>query len=319
VLFYEHDEVMWGYGVPPDVEPIQWVKLLLLQDEDLPNEVRESEVLLRARKMLRETGKTATDVIGDYLRLLWQHILDTAIKARGKNVLNALSFHVVITVPAIWKNYAREGMRDAARKAGILAPRRAGPTTLSFAPEPEAAAIASLCEAGRVVSVDDVYVICDAGGGTVVSTTRYQLTPLALYNMGLIGSDKLSGRRTGPNRVARSRGGHRSAPIHILNGNATLTFETGGLCGGIFIDQVFESMCKNRLGRLWSRLSQAGIKKMMKDEWEYAVKPQFKLGNSKDEYIVAIPAEAFKGASPDSMDDDTRLPVIRNGRIHFPR
>jgi hypothetical protein len=73
-------------------------------------------------------------------------------------------------------------------------------------------------------------------------------------------------------------------------------------------------MCKARLGRKWDRLSKAGIKEIMKGEWEYAIKPQFKPLNSQKEYIVGIPAEAF-GKS--SLDDTSREPYIKNGRIHF--
>lgn len=72
-------------------------------------------------------------------------------------------------------------------------------------------------------------------------------------------------------------------------------------------------MCKARLGRQWSKLSQAGIKDIMKTEWEYAIKPQF---DSRKEYIVSIPAEAFKGVS---MNDSSREPIIKEGRIYFKR
>lgn len=168
-LSYENDRPEWGYMVPADADPIRWFKLLLLRQEDLSEELKGSEFLLRGRKMLRESNKTATDLIADYLGALWRHILDTIHKARGKSVIDALTFHVVITVPAIWKDYARQGMEEAARKSGICDTRLAGPTTLAFAPEPEAAALASLCESGRSISPGDVYVICDAGGGTVVS------------------------------------------------------------------------------------------------------------------------------------------------------
>lgn len=93
--------------------------------------------------------------------------------------------------------------------------------------------------------------------------------------------------------------------------------DTGGLCGGIFIDEAFESMCKSRLGRRWNKLTQYGIKEIMKNEWEYAIKPQFKLDNSMmNEYIVAVPAEAFEGSS---LNDDSKKPIIKGGRIHFTR
>ena len=91
---------------------------------------------------------------------------------------------------------------------------------------------------------------------------------------------------------------------------------SGGLCGGVFIDEAFETMCKNRLGRKWDRLSKAGIKEIMKGEWEQAIKPQFKPGNTAKQYIVSIPAEAF-GKS--GLDDTSREPHIKGGRIHFQR
>lgn len=167
-LFYEDGEIMWGYDVPPDSDPIRWFKLLLLKDEDLAPKIKGSEYILRGRKMLRETGKTVVDLVADYLRSLWEHVLYEITKARGVSVIDALRFHVVITLPAIWKGYARKSMVDAAKKAGILDARDAGATTLDFVPEPEAAALCTLCEPGRRVNRGDVYIICDAGGGTVV-------------------------------------------------------------------------------------------------------------------------------------------------------
>ena len=160
---------MWGYSIPPDADPIRWFKLLLLREEDLDPELRESEYILRGRKMLRESGKSATDLVGDYLGLLWKHVLETIYEAYDKSVIEAMTFHVVITVPAIWKDYARQEMKEATRKAGILTARPAGPTTLAFADEPEVAALATLREGGRKFDMGDVFLICDAGGGTVVS------------------------------------------------------------------------------------------------------------------------------------------------------
>ena len=167
-LFYENDQFMWGYEVPFDCDPIRWVKLLLLEDDDLSDDLRSSEFFIRGRRLLRECGKTAVEVVADYLGALWEHTLSTIAKSRGELALDTLAFHVVITVPAIWKGYTRDYMQQAVVKAGILKARPAGETTLSFAPEPEAAALATLAEARRGVRGGDVYVVCDAGGGTVV-------------------------------------------------------------------------------------------------------------------------------------------------------
>jgi hypothetical protein len=167
-LFYEDDEMMWGYEIPVDGDPIRWFKLLLLKDEDLAEELRSSEFILRGRRMLKENNKTATELIADYLRALCTYSLEQITKSRGDSVVDALRFHIVITIPAIWKGYARQGMEEAAKKSGILRRRPAGETTLSFAPEPEAAALSTLSEPGRKTKQGDVYMICDAGGGTVV-------------------------------------------------------------------------------------------------------------------------------------------------------
>jgi hypothetical protein len=56
-LFYEYDHVMSGFNIPADVNPIRWFKLLLLREQDLTGELRESEFLIRARKMMREQKK----------------------------------------------------------------------------------------------------------------------------------------------------------------------------------------------------------------------------------------------------------------------
>lgn len=168
-LFYEHDEISWGYALPPDADPISWFKLLLLKDEDLDESIKSSEFILRAKKKVRSEGRRPVDMVADYLRLLWGHTLEIIEKSRGKDVIDAMRFHVVITVPAIWKGYARQSMEEAAQKAGILAHREIGETQLSFVLEPEAAGMATLIEHKRLVQPGDVWLICDAGGGTVVS------------------------------------------------------------------------------------------------------------------------------------------------------
>lgn len=258
---------------------MRWFKLLLLKEEDLEEDLRSSPYLLHGQRMMAENKKTPVDLISDYLRFFWPHVISRIHRDRGASVVDAMSFHVVITVPAIWKNYARQKMELAAREAGILSWRPAGQTTLSFVPEPEAAAMSTLCEPGRRVGKGDVYVICDAGGGTVdlISYKITQVDPIAMEEA-VVG--------------------------------------TGGLCGGIFIDQAFGTMCKARLGHKWNRLSEAGINEIMKGDWERAIKPQFTSGNMNREYIVRIPAEAFGGSS---LDDYARHPLIKNGRVHFSR
>lgn len=170
-LYYDDDtgETRWGYDIFDEVSTMQWFKLLLLREEDVQDDVRQSSAFMNAKRMLNRSGKSAVDVIADYLKAFWKHVMDTIQRDRGEVLVDSLKIHVVLTVPAIWKGYARQDMKKAALQAGILTAREAGPTTLSFVPEPEAAALATLCEPGRSVAKNDVYILCDAGGGTVVS------------------------------------------------------------------------------------------------------------------------------------------------------
>lgn len=170
-LSYENgrQEPLWGFQVENTEQALQWFKLLLLKEEDMWRDLRESDQLVKARRLLREWGKTAQECIADYLRALWNHTLKMMRKGHAKSLIESLQFHVVITIPAIWKDYARDAMRNAAEKAGICQYRSAGQTTLDLAPEPEAAGLAALLEYGSAIGPGDVYVICDAGGGTVVS------------------------------------------------------------------------------------------------------------------------------------------------------
>lgn len=165
---------MWGYDIPLDVDPARWFKLLLVKEEDLGKELRNSEPLVYARKCVDDTAKKPVELVADYLRALFEHTLNVIRKARGQSVVDALRFHVVITVPAIWQDYARRDMEQAAEMAGIMGSRPAGQTKLTFAPEPEAAALSTLYEMGRNLNKGDVFIICDAGGGIVVGSHVYR-------------------------------------------------------------------------------------------------------------------------------------------------
>ncbi len=88
-------------------------------------------------------GKSAIDVISDYLRLLKDYAL-TKIKFDAVDV-DEVQF--CLTVPAIWDNAAVEDMRTAAIQAGLV--RTSDTTTgspfdLIFVREPEAASVFAL-------------------------------------------------------------------------------------------------------------------------------------------------------------------------------
>lgn len=180
--------VDWGHGIPADADPLSWFKLLLVNEKNLTPDVRDSSYIAAARKRLAASGKTPIETVAKYLRQLWRHTLDELTKRFGDLVVRYTQFKVYLTVPAIWDEPARKLMRLAALKAGICDSREdAKATYLELVSEPEAAALAVFQEykgqhsaqvsiQSRLVpeimidnlQVGDVFIVCDAGGGTVV-------------------------------------------------------------------------------------------------------------------------------------------------------
>ena len=109
--------------------------------------------------------KKAVDYASDYLTAVCDHIMkESLIKHFGKEFLKNQQISYVLTVPAIWSDKAKDLTKQAAYRAGIQ--RR----NLVLITEPEAAALycATLCKEVDL-DVGDRFLICDAGGGTVVS------------------------------------------------------------------------------------------------------------------------------------------------------
>ena len=108
--------------------------------------------------------KTALDYAGDYLSRINQYVLREVLPSRfGERFLQNQKLTFVITVPAIWSDKAKDHTRQAAYAAGIQK------DDLTLITEPEAAALycATLCDEVDL-EPGDRFMICDAGGGTVV-------------------------------------------------------------------------------------------------------------------------------------------------------
>lgn len=161
-------DATWGYGIPTGSEPLKWFKLLLLDDEDMDEKIRNSAQIKKARELLQASGKTAIEVIGDYLHFLWKHTIEAIEQDMGEEAVEGTPFRVILTVPAVWNHQAIGRMKNAAFKAGILANRLAGETELFFVGEPEAAALATFEDLkARDFKKGDTICVVDSGGGTV--------------------------------------------------------------------------------------------------------------------------------------------------------
>ncbi|KAM4054870.1 actin-like ATPase domain-containing protein [Hirsutella rhossiliensis] len=231
----------WGYSIPPDETPIKWFKLLLLDDDDLPQNFRRSEHLRRAKMQIQQNNRHPVEVIGDYLREMWKHGFRNIEDCLGKRLVSASRLELVVTLPAIWPLYARQRMREAVQLAGILDDRKAGETILSFISEPEAAALATMEDFSDMVEFkkNDRFVVCDAGGGTV-DLISYKVI------------------RENPPQVRE-----------CVQGD-------GKLCGAVCLDERFFQLLKSKLPRnIWDRLGKPGIDHIMDFHWENGLKVQF--------------------------------------------
>ncbi|KFA54890.1 hypothetical protein S40293_08558 [Stachybotrys chartarum IBT 40293] len=213
-ISYSSSPPSWGYSTPLDEDPVQWFKLLLLDEEDLQSQLRSSTQVTAMRSRLEQLNKNVVEVIADFLKELWAHVLVNIKRTIGQEILDLSSLHVVVTLPAIWPAYAQGRMREAAAVAGILNRRPAGKTELSFISEPEAAALATMSDlSGRPdIQENDHFIVCDAGGGTVDIIT-YMVV------------------KTSPMNVRESVKGD------------------GKLCGAIFLDEGFSSRLRRKMPR----------------------------------------------------------------------
>lgn len=109
--------------------------------------------------------KTPFDYTTDYLTSVLKFVRDEYFPSKyGNTFLRNQQLSYVITVPAIWKDAAKNLTRQAAVRAGIPEAK------LELITEPEAAALYCATIGGEVdLRAGERFLVCDAGGGTVVN------------------------------------------------------------------------------------------------------------------------------------------------------
>lgn len=276
VAYKRGNNTAWGKQASLEKEQISWVKLLLLDDGGRQGHLANSTHLEEARKQMQKSGKTVVTVIAEYLAKVWEHALNEISKACSRQYLNR-RIHVVVTVPAIWEDYAIQRMESAVRMAGILDKRQSPgipDTTHAFVSEPEAAALAAIqgFKKNTTLKPGHTFVIADLGGGTVVSITLQSLIfelPLltVCYSQDLI-SFKL----------------HSLLPKlsveEVVEGQ-------GGLCGATFLDQAFLACLKRKLSqkkrkektlKSWDQMHVLERQRIMDIVWEKDIKRSYYAG-----------------------------------------
>ncbi|KAE8151683.1 actin-like ATPase domain-containing protein [Aspergillus avenaceus] len=237
-ILYDDFSTKWGYQTGTSTEAFRGFKLLLDENEETPYKPS-----LDTKKLFTKYEKDAFTVTADFLRRLVHHIKEILCQSNGISA-QRLQTRFVLTVPAVWSDKAQNETLRAAQKSGIPA------EDVTLISEPEAAALYTLrATQPHPIAVNDVFTVCDAGGGTVdlISYRIVRLEPLVL--------------------------------AEVVKG-------TGRVCGSILLDQGFQLLLEKKMGtRGYANLS-ARSKEIAMTYWQDRVKHSF-AGNCDDDFEVA--------------------------------
>ncbi|KAF3770180.1 actin-like ATPase domain-containing protein, partial [Cryphonectria parasitica EP155] len=168
----------WGYDIGNRELAYCWTKLLL---DDHAIETQHDDGNLRkyygAGFKTTPKGKTATNVVADYLKFLYSHMMRELGRKLSEEILAVTPIQFWFTLPALWSHRAQNATLQAATRAGFGSRHN---DEIHLVKEPEAAAIACLSgltakgpsphvQAGKIV------LVCDCGGGTV-DLASYEIT-----------------------------------------------------------------------------------------------------------------------------------------------
>ncbi|KAJ4361747.1 hypothetical protein N0V83_010687 [Neocucurbitaria cava] len=211
-IAYLPDGVLWGSLIPTNVTRHMWTKLQL----DRPQEGEAAKVIEEQQLAAYFSNKQPVDIIADFLTHVKDHLLRTLDEEYRREIWVTLSITLVVTVPAVWSDAAKDRTLQAVRQAGFNTTCFPHLKRTILATEPEAAAIYTIktlrgTTQDQQLAIDDGFIICDMGGGTV-DLISYRVAELQ------------------PTVVEEA------------------TVGTGDQCGGSFIDRAFLRWLERRLG-----------------------------------------------------------------------
>lgn len=195
------NEDSWGFAIDPKARSYAWTKLLLDDKTDITEfddpDLKRLDRYQGSGLFQLPPGKTATDVVADYLAKIYNHLMRELEKRLGKHILDVTPIDFWLTCPAIWSDKAKDATKKAAVRAGIAS--RPG-DLIYLVPEPEAAAIATLKTLTKdgvddAAKINGVVLVCDCGGGTVDITTYRikKMKPKFEFEEVLVGSGGKAG------------------------------------------------------------------------------------------------------------------------------
>lgn len=197
------------------------------------------------RKNLKKLPKDPVSVAADFIGAIYRHALSEIENTVPTKYFQLCQKEFVLSVPAVWSDAAKNATLEAAKIAGIF------PVTLIK--EPEAAALYTMHSLESTLEEGDIFVVCDAGGGTVDLIT-YEVVALK------------------PNLEVKE-----------------LVPGTGGMAGSLGINQRFVKAVESLVGDdQWKKLRKTKGFSLAEKQFEREVKRAF-LGDHEDEYYINFP------------------------------
>ncbi|KAH0543127.1 hypothetical protein FGG08_002553 [Glutinoglossum americanum] len=176
-----------------------------------PDQIKNAEALarfsLKAERL--PPNRTITEGITKYLKALRERARDCMALTWGEEFVNGMPIEHILTVPAIWSDRAKAQTLYCATEAGLVGAGGRGPRLIS---EPEAAALYTFTTVpSSKLRPGEVFLVCDAGGGTVDLTT-YEII--------------------------------KNNPLEVKEA----AVGSGGVCGSVMLNQRFADLVKGKLG-----------------------------------------------------------------------
>lgn len=112
----------WGFEakVSSSYDVCSWTKLLLDQTREIEeNDVATSSSLHEQELLWTPVGRTAQDIVSDYLGELYLHCMEILSKNYEEALLKLTPIEFFFTVPAVWPPRARKATEQAAISAGF--------------------------------------------------------------------------------------------------------------------------------------------------------------------------------------------------------
>lgn len=151
--------VKWGFQFKPDESRLRCIKLFLDRSQKLPFYVSPQDTATELQKF----NKNVVDAVSDYLTQVYKHTIDTLTRRYGESFMASTKVDFVLTCPAVWSDTAKNTTLVAAERAGM-----GKQADIQMISEPEAAAVYTLkAIQPNHLKINDNFIVCDAGGGTV--------------------------------------------------------------------------------------------------------------------------------------------------------